>query len=198
MGRERTTGERRSVWKRRPVGHTAPAFVLALPLLSGCVTGMLVRSATWDDDPSPFWIVMQEDGDCTAVFDDVLIRGQKTHIFEKDVDGSVHANCGAARTTRQPLNSVNVLFYGRIEELDLSAPSGARRGPGREEADFTIDDGGRSLEWLTMSLIGPRFGASPFCLPRARAEQLQLIYNAGVDKDVHVLIGTGNRECSFG
>ena len=86
-------------------------------------------------------------------------------------------------------------FHG-VDIPDLSLPKFKR-----ESARLLEDE--KAAEILESGLFsfrlsGLRFGATLFCPTiRVHVTSLRVVLNAGVDRDLHVIVGEGTRECSF-
>ena len=75
---------------------------------------------------------------------------------------------------------------------DSTTRTGARR-PLVQDIEFTSGLG--QPLFVRMRLEGPHLGQSTFCISTMDFDRLRFIYNAGVNKDVHVLVGAGSRQC---
>ena len=79
---------------------------------------------------------------------------------------------------------------------DLSLPKSEREGPRLLEEEKTAEMMASGL--FLFELYGVRFGATLFCPTLlVHATSLRVVLNAGVDRDLHVIVGKGTRECSF-
>lgn len=187
------------------VNMSSLAAVLAATLaLSGCIAGTVVRQRTWERDPSPFWVVMRDEGEgegeCTVVFDTVLIEGLEGGF---SVSGFGPPISGCRNPPFRHANQVRPTVHlggGVLKRLDLSLPKASRSGPAVIDEEDWVRPGesGPTASTFTMGLTGTRFGTSPFCpIVHVSVERLRLIHNAGAEHDVHVLVGEGTRKCAF-
>ncbi len=169
-------------------------------MISGCV-GTAVRAMTWSNDPTPFLVVMRDDGECSVVWGDLLIDAnqysravsqlEKPPTVDCLTTDGYYSNNPSARAT---------LLYSRPGDLDLSMPKHTRSGPQIiDESELVARTEEDYLKWpLGLSLAGVRLGQSFFC-PNIPVEitSLTMVFNAGVDHDIHVFVGEGIRQCNF-
>lgn len=204
MGEERVTTARRDLDDdgfAEPLSRRAIIIVLVATLtLSGCVAGTLARQRTWDRDPSPFWVVIRDDGKCTVVFDTVLMDDHRANYLISTF-GPPSINCEPTLSSSRHRSQANVyLSGGLLEKIDLSEPKRSRRGPTViYEDDWTELNSSRTTSLSSaMSLAGSRLGQSTFCaVIGVRIKNVRFVYNAGVNHDVHVFLGEGTRSCSL-
>ena len=187
--------------------RTVLLIVFGTLLTSGCVSGLLVRGVTWPEDPGRFWAVIRDtglrsdsvyddrryfEGECTVVWNGTLMRGLGVDVRDdprvrgKPSDGQ-SLNCKSS-SLDIPSARVSWLSNGK-GYFDLRVPKNERSGP------QVFDTEG----WpVILTLFGRRFGTSLFCTVTVKTESLTAVLNAGMDKDLHVYVGTGSRRCSFG
>ena len=192
----------------RGVSRTLIALALTL-LCSGCVgVGTAVRVATWHQDPSPFSIIIRDegiqeaegwdtDGSCLVVFGDHVLRNQRIDV-SRSLDGREHRT--SLRCLPSPAPQENSTAYAALSTFgsdmpDLSLPKAERKGPLVMEEDRSTT---MLADGLLFLLNGQRLGAAGFC-PTIEVEvtSLRIVLNAGIDRDLHVIVGEGTRECSF-
>ena len=193
----------------RGVSRTLIALALTL-LCSGCVgVGTAVRVATWHQDPSPFWIVVRDegvpeargmdtDGSCLVVFGIRILHRQRSKVYRlSDSDGlSATLSCRRNSGTTNGASAHTALHTYGADMPDLSLPKSEREGPRLLGEEKTAEMTGSGL--FSFRLSGVRFGATLFCPTiRVHATSLRVVLNAGVDRDLHVIVGKGTRECSF-
>ena len=191
------------------VSRTLVALALTL-LCSGCVgVGTAVRVATWHQDPSLFWIVVREegvpegrvtntDGTCSVVFGNRGLPRQSSEVSRLNRDSGLSATLScrpSADAIDGASTSVVLQFYG-VNIPDLSLPKSGRQDPRLLREKTTAETLESGLFYFR--LYGVRFGATLFCPTiLVHVTSFRVVLNAGVDRDLHVIVGEGTRECSF-
>jgi len=174
-------------------------ITIALLLCSSCA-GSLVRATTWSQDPTPFWVVIKEDGDCSVVWGSVLIQGTQDSRIEILSDTDLSIGCESTIGYHFERTSADAtLLPSRFESPDLSTPKASRSGP-RVLSSTLLAEKDRSYLSrgfpVYFQLAGTRLGQSPVCSRiEVKVTSLTLILNAGIEHDLHVFIGKGDRQC---
>jgi len=191
---------------RIPRALTRCTLLCVVMMLAGCA-GTVVRTVTWWDESVNVLIVMHEDGQCDVVYDGIRVLPRPTYEFEYIQDTKWDGT--EDRRIRLECYSDSPLYDGfkvkvatefssdHIPYVDALGPSSSTE---LLQIDMFVDiDMLRNPEHRAAQhffrVYGSRVGESAFCPIRFKFDSLAFIGNAGINSDMHILVGSGKRVC---